>query len=75
MFANICAFTLGNCWFLASVGALTFQDDVMDQVMPVDQSFVEDYAGIFRFRVSYLVFFKITSEIKWSVLKPSALFI
>ncbi|XP_039509350.1 calpain-2 catalytic subunit-like, partial [Pimephales promelas] len=41
---------LGNCWFLASVGALTFRDDVMDQVMPDDQSFVEDYAGIFRFR-------------------------
>ncbi|XP_051723675.1 calpain-1 catalytic subunit-like [Ctenopharyngodon idella] len=41
---------LGNCWFLASVGALTFQKDVMDQVMPVDQSFGEDYAGIFHFR-------------------------
>ncbi|XP_056101502.1 calpain-1 catalytic subunit-like [Rhinichthys klamathensis goyatoka] len=41
---------LGDCWFLASVGALTFQEDVMDQVMPVDQSFGEDYAGIFRFR-------------------------
>uniref|UniRef100_A0A671N302 Calpain-1 catalytic subunit-like n=1 Tax=Sinocyclocheilus anshuiensis TaxID=1608454 RepID=A0A671N302_9TELE len=41
---------LGNCWFLASVGALTFQKDIMDQVMPADQSFGKDYAGIFHFR-------------------------
>ncbi|XP_059375309.1 calpain-1 catalytic subunit-like [Carassius carassius] len=41
---------LGNCWFLASVGALTFQKDIMDQVMPTDQSFDKDYAGIFHFR-------------------------
>uniref|UniRef100_A0A671QVC6 Calpain-1 catalytic subunit-like n=1 Tax=Sinocyclocheilus anshuiensis TaxID=1608454 RepID=A0A671QVC6_9TELE len=41
---------LGNCWFLASVGALTFKKDVMDQVMPADQSFGKDYAGIFHFR-------------------------
>ncbi|KAK2878551.1 hypothetical protein Q8A67_019342 [Cirrhinus molitorella] len=41
---------LGNCWFLASVGALTFQKDTMDQVMPADQSFGKDYAGIFHFR-------------------------
>ncbi|XP_052437301.1 calpain-1 catalytic subunit isoform X2 [Carassius gibelio] len=41
---------LGNCWFLASVGALTFQKEIMDQIMPADQSFGEDYAGIFHFR-------------------------
>ncbi|KAL1258144.1 hypothetical protein QQF64_011388 [Cirrhinus molitorella] len=41
---------LGNCWFLASVGALTFRKEVMDQVMPSDQSFGKDYAGIFHFR-------------------------
>uniref|UniRef100_A0A672NJP2 Calpain-1 catalytic subunit-like n=1 Tax=Sinocyclocheilus grahami TaxID=75366 RepID=A0A672NJP2_SINGR len=41
---------LGNCWFLASVGALTFQKDIMDQVMPADQSFGKYYAGIFQFR-------------------------
>uniref|UniRef100_A0A8C2GTF6 Zgc:162184 n=1 Tax=Cyprinus carpio TaxID=7962 RepID=A0A8C2GTF6_CYPCA len=41
---------LGNCWFLASVGALTFQKEIMDQVMPADQSFGKDYAGIFHFR-------------------------
>ncbi|TRY86943.1 hypothetical protein DNTS_002871 [Danionella cerebrum] len=41
---------LGNCWFLASVGALTFQKDIMEQVMPGDQSFGKDYPGIFHFR-------------------------
>ncbi|XP_050988469.1 calpain-1 catalytic subunit [Labeo rohita] len=41
---------LGNCWFLASVGALTFMNEIVDQVMPVDQSFGKDYAGIFHFR-------------------------
>ncbi|XP_052001093.1 calpain-1 catalytic subunit-like isoform X2 [Xyrauchen texanus] len=41
---------LGNCWFLASVGALTFQRDIVDQVMPTDQSFGKDYAGIFHFK-------------------------
>ncbi|XP_051578860.1 calpain-2 catalytic subunit-like [Myxocyprinus asiaticus] len=42
--------SVGNCWFLASVGALTFQRDIMDQVMPTDQSFSKDYAGIFHFK-------------------------
>ncbi|XP_026766781.1 calpain-8 [Pangasianodon hypophthalmus] len=41
---------LGNCWFLAAIGAITFQKDVMDQVIPDDQSFDKDYAGIFHFR-------------------------
>ncbi|XP_058243708.1 calpain-1 catalytic subunit-like isoform X1 [Hemibagrus wyckioides] len=41
---------LGNCWFLAAIGAITFQKDIMDQVIPANQSFDEDYAGIFHFR-------------------------
>lgn len=43
---------LGNCWFLAAIGAITFQKDIMDQVIPDNQSFDKDYAGIFHFRVS-----------------------
>nr|XP_055028266.1 calpain-1 catalytic subunit-like [Misgurnus anguillicaudatus]XP_055028267.1 calpain-1 catalytic subunit-like [Misgurnus anguillicaudatus] len=41
---------LGNCWFLASVGALTFQTDILNQVMPAGQSFSKNYGGIFHFR-------------------------
>ncbi|TRY92476.1 hypothetical protein DNTS_028183 [Danionella cerebrum] len=41
---------LGNCWFLASVGALTFQKDIMALVIQDKQTFSVDYAGIFHFR-------------------------
>ncbi|XP_035261648.1 calpain-14-like [Anguilla anguilla] len=41
---------VGNCWFLASIGALTFQQHILKQVLPVDQDFQKDYAGIFHFR-------------------------
>lgn len=41
----------GNCWFLSAISALTFQENLMAQVVPMDQSF-ENYAGIFHFRVT-----------------------
>nr|XP_057946308.1 calpain-1 catalytic subunit-like [Doryrhamphus excisus]XP_057946309.1 calpain-1 catalytic subunit-like [Doryrhamphus excisus]XP_057946310.1 calpain-1 catalytic subunit-like [Doryrhamphus excisus]XP_057946311.1 calpain-1 catalytic subunit-like [Doryrhamphus excisus]XP_057946479.1 calpain-1 catalytic subunit-like isoform X2 [Doryrhamphus excisus]XP_057946480.1 calpain-1 catalytic subunit-like isoform X2 [Doryrhamphus excisus] len=41
---------LGNCWFLASMGALTFQRGIFEQVVPLDQNFVQDYCGLFHFR-------------------------
>ncbi|XP_062410834.1 calpain-1 catalytic subunit-like [Sardina pilchardus] len=41
---------LGNCWFLAAIGALTFQDDIKRRIIPEEQSFQKDYAGIFHFR-------------------------
>uniref|UniRef100_A0A3P8NTZ1 Calpain catalytic domain-containing protein n=1 Tax=Astatotilapia calliptera TaxID=8154 RepID=A0A3P8NTZ1_ASTCA len=40
---------VGNCWFVSAISALTFQTNLMEQVVPMDQSF-EDYAGIFHFR-------------------------
>ncbi|KAI4875306.1 hypothetical protein NFI96_022572 [Prochilodus magdalenae] len=43
---------VGNCWFLAALGALTFQPRIMKNVLPVEQSFHKDYAGIFHFRAS-----------------------
>ncbi|XP_029683424.1 calpain-8-like isoform X1 [Takifugu rubripes] len=41
---------IGNCWFLASIGALTFQRPILEQVVPLDQSFDEEYCGLFHFR-------------------------
>lgn len=40
----------GNCWFLAAISALTFQKNLLVQVVPMKQSF-KNYAGIFHFRV------------------------
>ncbi|XP_039887877.1 calpain-1 catalytic subunit-like [Simochromis diagramma] len=40
---------VGNCWFVSAISALTFQENLMAQVVPMDQSF-ENYAGIFHFR-------------------------
>nr|XP_046269036.1 calpain-2 catalytic subunit-like [Scatophagus argus]XP_046269037.1 calpain-2 catalytic subunit-like [Scatophagus argus] len=41
---------IGNCWFLASIGALTFQNYILEQVVPLDQKFYENYCGLFHFR-------------------------
>ncbi|XP_008300900.1 calpain-A-like [Stegastes partitus] len=41
---------VGNCWFLASIGALTFQDYILGQVVPLEQNFEQDYCGLFHFR-------------------------
>ncbi|XP_044229867.1 calpain-1 catalytic subunit-like [Thunnus albacares] len=41
---------VGNCWFLASIGALTFQDHILEQVVPFEQKFDDDYCGLFHFR-------------------------
>uniref|UniRef100_A0A673JHE1 Calpain-1 catalytic subunit-like n=1 Tax=Sinocyclocheilus rhinocerous TaxID=307959 RepID=A0A673JHE1_9TELE len=49
---------LGNCWFLASIGALISKDEetsfmtkhIINQVLPTGQTFSNNYAGIFHFR-------------------------
>ncbi|XP_073340053.1 calpain-1 catalytic subunit-like [Pagrus major] len=41
---------IGNCWFLASIGALTFQDFILNQVVPLEQNFDDEYCGLFHFR-------------------------
>uniref|UniRef100_G3NQ89 Uncharacterized protein n=1 Tax=Gasterosteus aculeatus aculeatus TaxID=481459 RepID=G3NQ89_GASAC len=41
---------VGNCWFLASIGSLTFQKQIFQQVVPLEQRFDKKYCGLFHFR-------------------------
>ncbi|ELU01678.1 hypothetical protein CAPTEDRAFT_182806 [Capitella teleta] len=40
---------LGNCWFLSAAGTIALNPDLFARVVPIDQTFTEGYAGIFRF--------------------------
>jgi calpain len=41
---------LGNCWFIAACVDILQSPQLFSKVVPENQSFEEDYAGIFHFR-------------------------
>ncbi|XP_064483880.1 calpain-B-like isoform X3 [Ornithodoros turicata] len=43
--------SVGNCWMVASVANLTLSNELFTRVVPEDQSFDVDYAGVFHFRI------------------------
>ena len=48
--------TLGNCWLIAGMQAITYMPSLFRKVVPIYQTFdADNYAGIFHFRYNFII--------------------